>query len=274
MASEAGGADTDADASGLERCLRLLELRGFVIVSGTPQSVPETEALASRIGLIQDTFYGHMWDTGGEVEVDYGTDETSMIDTAYSSVALPLHTDNSYLENPPGLQIFNCVAQAPVDETEPLGGSTRLADGWHVAEAMRREAPESFRFFSTVPLPFSHVNERLHTTAIAPVFKLHPLTGGVVEFRYNETDRAPLDTLSFEQVEAFYEHSVTLARLLSQHELVFRLRVGDALVFNNRRVLHGRHAFRGRRNLVGCYLTADDWRARLRLLRARSSERG
>ena len=28
-----------------------------------------------------------------------------------------------------------------------------------------------------------------------------------------------------------------------------------------------RHAFRGFRNLLGCYLTADDWRSNLRMLR-------
>ena len=35
-----------------------------------------------------------------------------MIDTAYSNEALPLHTDCTYLTQQPGLQLFNCAAQA------------------------------------------------------------------------------------------------------------------------------------------------------------------
>jgi|TARA_B100000524_G_scaffold299689_1_gene174305 trimethyllysine dioxygenase len=60
-----------------------------------------------------------------------------------------------------------------------------------------------------------------------------------------------------------------LARLLARHETRLRLSPGETLIFDNRRVLHGRYAFRGRRNLIGCYLTADDWKGRLRLLRAK-----
>ena len=31
--------------------------------------------------------------------------------------------------------------------------------------------------------------------------------------------------------------------------------------------MHGRHAFVGHRRLLGCYLHADDWRSRWRVLR-------
>ena len=84
-----------------------------------------------------------------------------MIDTAYSNEALPLHTDCTYLTQQPGLQLFNCAAQAsyPIllskhypkthrtacadslhseqsvaDDDTPLAGSTRLADSLRVAE--------------------------------------------------------------------------------------------------------------------------------------------
>eukprot|EP00966_Prymnesium_polylepis_P322216 7378481-Prymnesium_polylepis.1 len=38
------------------------------------------------------------------------------------------------------------------------------------------------------------------------------------------------------------------------------------------RVLHGRHAFVGHRRLLGCYIQADDWRSRLRVLEAAMGE--
>lgn len=45
--------------------------------------------------------------------------------------------------------------------------------------------------------------------------------------------------------------------------------MGDALLLDNHRVLHGRHAFTGTRNLLGCYMTAADWQSRCRVLEQR-----
>ena len=59
----------------------------------------------------------------------------------------------------------------------------------------------------------------------------------------------------------------TLHAVLSRVELTLKLAPGDALLLDNHRVMHGRHAFRGYRNMLGCYLGSDDWRSRLRVLR-------
>ena len=52
-----------------------------------------------------------------------------------------------------------------------------------------------------------------------------------------------------------------------------RLRPGEMLVFNNRRMLHGRRGFsqRGaaRRHLRGCYVNIDEFANRFNLLRRR-----
>ena len=47
-----------------------------------------------------------------------------------------------------------------------------------------------------------------------------------------------------------------------QHHLQFRLKPGELVIFNNRRMLHGREAFQqgekaGGRHLRGCYLEMD-----------------
>ena len=67
---------------------------------------------------------------------------------------------------------------------------------------------------------------------------------------------------------------VELVRLLVR--LQVRLQAGDVVVFNNRRMLHGRRAFsaatpsaaspRNSRVLQGCYVNADDWVSRLHTL--------
>ena len=99
-----------------------------------------------------------------------------------------------------------------------------------------------------------------------PIFKLHPATGEVVAFRYNETDRATFTASSFDDVADFYPHARVLEEVLESIQLTLRLTPGDVILIDNHRVLHGRFAFTGRRVLIGCYMTADDWKSKLRVL--------
>ena len=102
----------------------------------------------------------------------------------------------------------------------------------------------------------------------APVLALHPASGEVVSVRYNELDRGPFvpPLLAGDDVGDFYAHQRVLDKVLRSLELPVRLAVGDALLIDNHRVLHGRYGFVGRRNMIGCYMTADDWLSRLRVL--------
>lgn len=61
--------------------------------------------------------------------------------------------------------------------------------------------------------------------------------------------------------------------MLASHRMYeFRLRPGDTLVFNNRRMLHGRSHFKsksngtGNRVLNGCYVNIDEFLSRYRYL--------
>ena len=72
--------------------------------------------------------------------------------------------------------------------------------------------------------------------------------------------------------EAFYAAYLAYWRLLREEGISIRLRAGEVLCFDNRRVLHGRSAFdpsSGRRHLQGCYVDRDMVQSRLRALRQR-----
>lgn len=252
------------DDSALLACLRNLQLYGFALIDGCPTTEDGTLRLAERVGQVQMTFYGGpVWDTAPRAEGE-------VVDTAYSNVELPLHTDCAYLHHQPGLQLFNCMEQAQVASKGSLEGSTRLCDGFHAAKVLRAEHPDAFDFFSRVALPFRHAEGGVHVEHAAPVFSLDPRTGAAVGFRYNELDRAPLaPPLTYGDVGAFYAHQETLVQVLHRLEVAVRLEAGTALILNNHRVLHGRYAFRGRRNMLGAYLTPDDWMSNLRVLEAR-----
>ena len=95
--------DAVADATLLQLLTSLHEY-GVGRVSGVPACMEATERLARMLSPVHETFYGGMWDTAPR-ELD------DVIDTAYSNCELPLHTDGTYLQQTPGLQLFNCVAQ-------------------------------------------------------------------------------------------------------------------------------------------------------------------
>jgi hypothetical protein len=82
-------------------------------------------------------------------------------DTAYTTVALPPHTDGCYWDDQPGLQVFQCL-QPDLDG----GGKTVLVDGFKVADIMRERYPESFKYWCKQALPFHHVDDSTdHRTA-------------------------------------------------------------------------------------------------------------
>lgn len=242
-------------------CLRDLRKHGFCVINKTPTTVDATAGIAERLGRLQPTLYGNgVWDTAPRIQEE-------VRDTAYSNVELPLHTDCTYLQHTPGVQLFVCEEQAAAREGSPLDGATRLADGFKVAEVLRRDHPATFAFFCRLAIPFVHAEGDVRMEHLAPVFELHPDTSEVVSFRYNELDRATLGaTFSFDDIRDYYEHQAVLVSVISSLEMSLRLERGDAILVDNHRVLHGRHSFVGQRNMIGCYMTADDWKSRLRVL--------
>jgi trimethyllysine dioxygenase len=133
---------------------------------------------------------------------------------------------------------------------------------------LQQASPVAYDYFCRTPLPFIHRAGDAFVCARAPVFRFDRATGFPAEVRYNETDRDVFDCLSEAEVEGFYQHARALQTALDASELRFKLSPGVAVLLDNRRVLHGRVGFEGRRNLIGCYLTADDWRSKLRVKRA------
>jgi trimethyllysine dioxygenase len=88
-----------------------------------------------------------------------------------------------------------------------------------------------------------------------------------MQMRHNDYDRAPLDHLSNEDIDAFYTHHSALTELIRAPNNVLKLllRPGDCVIADNHRTLHGREAFQGRRRMVGCYISADEHLSRARV---------
>eukprot|EP00040_Diaphanoeca_grandis_P015674 m.80283 g.80283 ORF g.80283 m.80283 type:complete len:504 (+) comp25298_c0_seq2:209-1720(+) len=247
---------------------------GIAFVTGVPvlddfsgwTSVTE-DLVRKYVGFPRETIWGIHWDTAGEVS-SIETDKPP--DTAYTSEPLNPHVDCCYLRDPPQLQVFLSVTRAPTVD----GGRSTFLDGFKAAELLFTRSKEAFQFFCNTPLPYHCEHDGVSVTAMAPVFELDrrsPISPELIKtldtcppiarFRYNNDDRSPLLHLSSHQIDLFYTHLPLLLEVLRDPQLMIevQLDVGDMVIVDNHRVLHGRTAFSGAgRNLFGCYAEMDE----------------
>ncbi|XP_074134709.1 trimethyllysine dioxygenase, mitochondrial [Sminthopsis crassicaudata] len=234
---------------GLKEFLQNFLLYGIAFVENVPPTREDTEKLAGRISLIRETIYGRMW---------YFTSDFSRGDTAYTKLALDRHTDTTYFQEPCGIQVFHCLKH------EGTGGRTLLVDGFYAAERVLQSAPADFDLLSKVPLKHEYIENvgecHNHMIGVGPVLNIHPWNKELYLIRYNNYDRAVINTVPYDVVHRWYAAHRTLTTELRrpENELWIKLKPGKALFIDNWRVLHGRESFTGYRQLCGCYLTRDD----------------
>lgn len=253
LPSVAHAAVMAADGDGLRRWLEAVERHGFALVTGTPATPEATRALVERVGYIRHTIFGGFWDF---------TANMAFKDTAYTTMAIGPHTDGTYSIDPPGLQLFHCLAFAG------SGGESTLVDGLKIAEILRRDDPEAFALLTTIGVTGQYLGDGVHLRATHPIIALDD-RGEVGRIAYNNLDRAPF-LLPPDAMRGFYRALARFHALANDPalELAFRLEPGTALLFDNWRTLHGRRAYAGQRRLCGAYLNHEDFESRLRLLRS------
>jgi gamma-butyrobetaine dioxygenase len=237
-------------------CLEWLEriaVVGIGFLSGAPAEENKVLEIAAMIGWVRDTNYGRVFDVRAVPDPN---------NLAYTSVALGLHTDNPYREPVPGLQILHCV------KGSNKGGESFFVDGFRAAEVLRSRDPEAFEILSSTPVRFEFSDANTYLTARQPLIKC---SGGAVEaIHYNNRSMAPLE-IADGNIPQFYRAYRAFAKILREtlQTLTTSLSAGEAVVFNNRRILHGRTAFppNDQRLLQGCYLEHDGLLSRIAVLR-------
>jgi alpha-ketoglutarate-dependent taurine dioxygenase len=106
-----------------------------------------------------------------------------------------------------------------------------------------------------------------------PHIVVEPESDRIVAVNWAPAFEGPLDVDDERVIDDYYKAYCTFARLLdrSPTRVEQRLEPGDLVCFNNRRMLHARHAFQsngGSRHLQGCYVNIDEFKSRLRVLTA------
>ena len=231
-----------------------LDKFGITIVENMPATEEAVSETAARISFLRQTNFGVTFDV---------VSTPKPINLAYTSMALPLHTDLPNQEVPPGYQFLHCLAN------DSEGGESLYVDSLRVLEDMRKDEPEKFQLLADTAIPF-----RFHDTD-CDLRQHHSMInldsfGNIVEIKYN-AHIADIFDMSEDIMHDFYLAYRDLMRRFKgpEYKIKLKLAAGEMAVFDNRRVMHGRAEFKpntGKRHLRGCYVDRSEFQSRLRIL--------
>lgn len=196
---------------------------------GKPMALAEDATLGGR----DEQRTGSYW-----MEVRY--DPTVPDAYRHSSNAQPLHTDGSYTspdsvgversENAVGYGFLGCVAM-PVD-----GGATTFIDANDVVTVLREEDPDLLARLSEVEMPHARSGDRKVAKAI-DLSGEQPLVNWNYYCVDPDADSEVHDLR--ERYHSFLENSSGIA----SHIKTVKMQPGDAVIWKDDYVLHGRESF-------------------------------
>ena len=243
----------DSDATRLEMLKALVDF-GAVRVRQVSTDEARTEQLAAMASLIRETPHGRIYDVRTLPRVH---------NLAYGSDGLSPHVDGSYHYYSPGPILFHFI------ETTPTGGDTVLADGFRIARSLEAENPEGFDLLCRLPWRNAYWNAGMDFRSSAPAIGIDR-DGDLTHVILNQYTSFP-DPFDADEIEAAYGAWRHIHEIAGRPEMQVRMKMpaGDALFFDNRRVLHARTAFdpyAGPRRLRSCYMERDTLHSNLRVL--------
>ena len=188
----------------------------------------------------------------GRIE-DLRTDNTTNANTdqlGYTDAGIELHTDQPFLDAPPRYQLLQGIRAAD------RGGESLVADGEAAYRYLASIDAAAAEILAATPVRFHRKQRAFEREVTAPVVTIEDTR---VRVRSSYFTVAPYQ-LPFERVDAWYRAHDRFVRILRdpRHHYRFALRAGDVLVYDNRRMLHGRTAFAGPRWVRGVYFDAAD----------------
>lgn len=190
----------------------------------------------------------------GRIE-DLRTDNTSNKNTdqlGYTNAGVDLHTDQPFIENPPGLQALQCITPADV------GGDNFMVDARHAARYLRQEDPAAFERLVQTNVRFHRKQKNFESLQVTPIIQLDQ-DGEPAMVRYSYFTYAP-HIVPFEFMEEWYKAYNAFASLVrdKKNQYRFLLNSGDFVLYDNHRMFHARTGFSGPRHVRGIYFNHKD----------------
>ena len=242
--------ETVQSNEGYKKFLKNLYQYGFSVVQNCKTEMSSVENIVNKIGYVRNSIFGGLW--------SFESNEDKA-DSAYTQEELRPHTDATYSNDAPGLQLLLCC------EYKAKGGDSIMVDGFKIAEIIKKDNKELFDILSTINVKGSYIGDGVFLEAERPIFNLNSKKE-LFQVSFNNYDRAPF---RFEKdlTIKFYEAIRTFDLMANSKEYQWRhiLKPGELLIFNNWRVLHGRGSFDGTRKISGCYINKEDFDSSCRM---------
>ena len=227
---------------------------GFVIIKNIPAQNNYIVNFANSIGSVRATNFGEFFNVRSVPNPN---------DLAYTSLALPPHTDNPYRKPVPCIQLLHCI------ENEVSGGFSTLVDGFRVATHLKENNPKYFEILTRIKVKFKFTDKDVILENRGELIELNEL-GNFKQIRFNTMlDYVPV--LEKNQLDLYYKARKKISDLYNSEKfkIEFKLMPGDIIMMDNHRLLHGRTVYdtsEGKRFLQGCYIDHDSSEGKLRHL--------
>lgn len=242
--------------------LKQLQLYGLVFLRNVPDSEKAIEDIGGRIGPLKNTFYGLTWDVKSVPQAK---------NVAYTHQYLGLHMDLLYTDSPPALQLLHCL------KNSCEGGTSLFCDSYQAAVQLREDNINAFDRLLLQKTRFVYDNAGENYAKKRYVVQVGK-NKEIVSINWSPPFQGPfiipggsLDSKGASRFRSYARALKELAARIEAPENIYeyRLKEGECVIFNNRRVLHARTAFdisSGERWLKGAYIDKDVWTSRHRVL--------
>ena len=229
---------------GFKDFLRTLFEYGFVVLKNCDKNFTSIREIANKIGYVRNSIFGGLWSFESN---------QNKADSSYTQDELRPHTDGTYSNDAPGLQLLLCT------EYSAKGGESILVDGFKIAEKIKKENEGMFDLLSKVNVTGNYIGDGVFLKAERPVFRLNK-KNEITQVSFNNYDRAVF-RFKNDLTKKFYECIKKFDLIANDKEFQWRhiLKPGELLIFNNWRILHGRGSFEGIRKMSGCYINKEDF---------------
>ncbi|XP_019850396.1 PREDICTED: uncharacterized protein LOC105312230 [Amphimedon queenslandica] len=253
--------DMMSSDEGLYEWLKQMNFYGASLLQNIPDHI-DIEQIIKKIGNPQEHVYQLIFDV---IAVP------NSVDAAYTANDLNWHIDQDFFESPPGVQILHCLRF----DNCVSGGETLLVDLYNTAQKLRSKYPHHFKALSEIPYSVQRIHETLETENPVSFLMRRPHitldnSGEIISLNFCPHHHGPLQATE-DKIEEYYEAFIAFSAMLDESptKLAHRLRPGEALCFNNRRMAHSRNNFilnGGERHLKGGYVNIDFFRSKFQLL--------
>jgi len=238
----------------LQEALISLKTTGIILVENLADDLAAGEQFGDLIGFKRESNYGVMF------EVKSKPDPNNL---AYTSLALPLHTDLANQEFVPGNQFLHCY------RNNATGGGSIFADAMAIVNDFETAHPEHYALLCEAQVPWLFIDDEHDIRQHRPVIGLdrHGNFKGLT-FNAHLADVPDFSTdLMYDFYAAFRELMVSIRT--ARYNIEYVLKSSEMVIFDNQRILHGRASFdpdSGDRHLRGYYIEHNEIDNRIRML--------